>query len=161
MFQAVKDKLLKKVGVGAYVHDTKIEMYELVLSNFPRNAYIRDVNSDPPDLDTLPLNLLDQSVKSCYYLHYNRWFNILNYSRHTRMPAIRNMVRQFFNSYELFCRYVAMLFVHLSNIIHNVSPDLIDWEDEDDVVNALRELYIRDNYELNACRCLYRLPSTS
>ena len=55
-----------------------------------------------------------------------------------------------------------MLFVHLSNLIHNVSPDLIDWENEDaDVVDTLRQLHVNDNYELNAFRCLYRMPFTS
>lgn len=77
------------------------------------------------------------------------------------MPAIRNLIRQLqFPTFELFARYIAILFVHISNVIHNMPPDVIDWENEDAVVQALQQWYVNDTLELNACRCLYRLPST-
>lgn len=42
------------------------------------------------------------------------------------MPAIRNFIRQLqFASFQLFARYIAILFVHVSNIIHNTPPDVI------------------------------------
>ena len=77
------------------------------------------------------------------------------------MPAIRNLIRQFFNSFDLFSCYAATLFVHLSNTLHNTPPNLIDWENEDEVVTALGQWHIDDSYELNACRCFYRMPRIS
>mgnify|MGYP001012138992 CR=1 FL=1 len=90
-----KDLLLKKVVVCAYVQNTKIEMYKSIFSTFPQNAPLRDLNSEPPDLDTETVNLQVQTVRRTFFLHYNRWMNILYYSRDTRMPAIQYSVVSF------------------------------------------------------------------
>lgn len=97
-------------------------VHESILSNFPRSATLRDVNSDPPDLDSLSINLADRTFKDTYYLHYNRWMNILRVhsSIDSRMAVLRREVRILFNTYSTFSRYVSLLFVHLSNVIHNM-----------------------------------------
>lgn len=82
------------------------------------------------------------------------------HSMDPRMNAIRTQVRALFNTYDMFSRYIAILFVHLSNTIHNLPPDVVAWENEDEVTRYLEEWNIDDIMELNACRMLYRIPRT-
>ena len=150
--------LLKKIGVTGYLRG-RIELYENILSNFDPTARLRDVNSDPSDLHTTGLNLQDETVKHSYYLHYDRWCNILQHSRDPRIPALKRELKLLgLNNHFLFPRYIAVLFIHLSNVHHNMPPD-INWEDETAVVNALSDWHINDVLELNSCRILYRMPN--
>lgn len=86
--------------------------------------------------------------------------NILEYSQDSRMQKIKRLIHELrFQTNESFAQYISLLCVHESNLLHNVPLEDVEWENEDSVVDALRQWHINDTQELNIVRFLYRIPT--